>query len=216
MKISWKKVAMWSIPIVIGGGVLWWITRKTENPDDDGNSPGPVADATGPTAPVIKPTVVTNSSFPLKQGSRNGYVTKLQEALKVTADGIFGPKTEDALKSVAGITVIKDQAELDAVIKKAATGQASTSRALELFSKFQKGNFSIQPTQTKIWEKVDKDAFGAFQRTGTGVTLYKGTKYSNQDYSLKETTKLGSIIIEINKGNLAGLYIGDPSTLTLV
>jgi lysozyme family protein len=41
-----------------------------------------------------------NMSFPvLRRGAEGEWVVKLQEALDITADGIFGPKTEAALKA---------------------------------------------------------------------------------------------------------------------
>ena len=44
--------------------------------------------------------VVPNVNFDIvKRGSRGAWVVKLQKALKIEADGDFGPKTETALKS---------------------------------------------------------------------------------------------------------------------
>lgn len=54
-----------------------------------------------PVEPVVapEPVVVTPAVFsPLKKGSKGSAVKKLQTALKVTADGEFGPITEKAVK----------------------------------------------------------------------------------------------------------------------
>ena len=49
--------------------------------------------------PYDKPKKKKKTSYPtLKQGSHGEYVKILQKKLEITADGIFGPKTEKAVK----------------------------------------------------------------------------------------------------------------------
>jgi len=69
----------------------------------------------------------TKSAFPLKNGSRDSgssrMVVRLQFALQglgknISSDGIFGPKTEAALKSVTGKTTVASEAELAAIENK--------------------------------------------------------------------------------------------------
>ena len=66
----------------------------------------------------------TASDFPLKRGSRGKYVTVIQQHMKdkhrqpLKVDGIFGPKTEAALKKVYGITVIDTISQFNSLFKK--------------------------------------------------------------------------------------------------
>lgn len=58
--------------------------------------------------PVIAPPVAPVAFTPLKKGSKGSAVKKLQAALKITADGDFGPITEKTVKAYQtkkGITV---------------------------------------------------------------------------------------------------------------
>ncbi len=220
--MKWKTILAWGIPIVGAIGLIIWVKRGGSNKEDDGKSPGPVSNATDSTAAVIKPPPA-NSSFPLRIGSRNSYVTDLQKALGIAADGIFGAQTEQALKNAAGISAIKDEKEFKEVIAKIKAGASSTAdiaqkiaRADDLKAKFATGKFSIRPLETKFWYRVQKDAYGAYNYDDVGITLYKSTTYNNDDYSIADVTKLGNIIIYINKGTLLGSYIGDPRSLTLV
>ncbi len=80
----------------------------------------------------VKSTVSPNSNnstgssngsgvFPLKKGSNNTTVRELQSALDghgagIVIDGIFGDKTEAALKAYNGRTSVGSRAELDAII----------------------------------------------------------------------------------------------------
>lgn len=220
---TWQKIALWGLPIVGGLGLIYWVSRAGKNREDDGKSPGPVSNATDNTAAVIKSPPVTNSSFPLRVGSRNSYVTDLQKALGITADGIFGSQTETALRAAAGVTAIKDEREFKEIIAKIKSGVSATAeiaekmaRAEDLKAKFDTGQYSIKPLETKFWYRVQKDAFGAFNYDDVGITLYKTTVYNKNDYSIAEVTKLGNVIIYINKGTLLGSYTGDPRTITLV
>lgn len=222
--MKWKTVLAWGIPIVGAVALVFWVKKGGRNKEDDGKSPGPVSNATDSTAAVIKsPPVPANSSFPLRIGSRNSYVTELQKALGIAADGIFGSQTEQALKNAAGISAIRDEKEFKEVIAKIKAGAAATAdiaekiaRGNDLKTKFATGKFSIRPLETKFWYRVQKDAYGALNYDDVGITLYKTTTYNKDDYSIAEVTKLGNIIIYVNKGTLIGSYIGDPRTITLV
>lgn len=214
MKINWKKVALFGLPLLAAGGIFYWVSKKNAGP-------GPNADATGKTAPKKVPAPAPkNNDFPLRNGSKNSFVTKLQTALGISADGIFGTQTESALRTAAGITSIADEAELNSVLAKIASGAAAadkTARATDIIHKFATGNYSMQPTVTAFWKGVNKDYTGALQPTGMGITMYKGTKYNNEDFKVTGLTKLGMLIIEVfNSPTLEGTYTGDPATITLV
>ncbi len=62
----------------------------------------------------------TSSDFPLRMGSRNTYVSQLQNSLQglgqnITADGIFGSQTQAALVAVTGKSTVDSAAELEAI-----------------------------------------------------------------------------------------------------
>lgn len=221
---TWKKIALWGLPVLGALGLIYWVSRAGKNSEDDGKSPGPVSNATDGTAPVIKPPPPSsNSSFPLRNGSRNSYVSQLQQALGIAADGIFGSQTEQALKTLAGVSAIKDEKELGEILAKIKAGAASTAaiaekkaRGNDLMAKYATGKYDISPIETKFWYKVQKDAYGAYNYENKGITIYKGTKYNKNDYSITDVTKSGNVILYINKGALLGSYIGDPRTITLV
>lgn len=82
-------------PIVPGGSMA--------NQVDNANV---VADAIQ--KPTIKPKTPTKipTAFPLKLGSKGDEVKIIQRAVGVTADGIFGPKTQAAVQKKYGINNI--------------------------------------------------------------------------------------------------------------
>lgn len=112
-----KKLALYSIPIIIG---LYLIYRQfTKAP---ASILKPELKPIPPSNPKTTSNPVANDSFPLKQGSRDagapdnpvGNVVRLQRLLNqkgyipdgdtstiyLVEDGIFGPKTEAALKYI--------------------------------------------------------------------------------------------------------------------
>jgi hypothetical protein len=217
MKINWKKVAGIGIPILAAGIILWYVAKKA-NPN--AGSPGPNANATGKTAPKSKPVPPPkNSAFPLKVGSNNTYVGKLQDILGVTVDNQFGPQTQAALVEQAGLSSVQDEAQLGDIINKILANDAATNKASagnQLMTTFNKGGYALLGIKTSDWNQVIKDYTGALTLTGTAITMYKGTTYNNADYIIDSVSKLGNLIIQITNGALAGLYSGDPTTMSLV
>jgi hypothetical protein len=112
-----KRLALYSIPIIIG---LYLIYRQFKKAPAS-NLPAELKPIP-PSNPVTISNPVENDSFPLKQGSRDagapnnpvGNVVRLQRLLNqkgyipsgsstteyLVEDGIFGPKTEAALKYI--------------------------------------------------------------------------------------------------------------------
>lgn len=215
--MKWKTVLTIGLPIVGVIGLIIWVKKGNRSA---GVAPNAVDNKP---AALIPPPAPKNSSFPLRNGSRNSYVTQLQQALGISADGIFGTQTENALRSAAGITSIRDEKEFNDVLAKIkGTTSAFTdregklARGNDLLQKFKTGNYSIQGLEKSFWEKGTTDYSGAFNRSGTGIYINKGITLNKADYSLVEVTQLGNIIIYVNKGTLMGSYIGDPRTITLV
>lgn len=214
MKPNWKKVLTYGLPALAAIGIIVYVNKRKKAKEEYGTPPpGSSLDAG---SAALKPVTVKDSNFPLKQGSKNSYVSRLQTALGVSADGVFGPITEGALSSKAGITQVKDEATLNQIISTITAGAANTSRAMTLQSQFAAGNKAIYCTATSNWEQVIEDSYGALQPTGRMITLYKSKTYNNTDYIIKGYTKLGNLKIQVTRGAAAGLYTGNPSNVTLV
>lgn len=217
MKINWKKVLAIGAPILAAAGVLWWVSKKT-NPES--GSPGPNAKATGSTAP--KPRAIPapkNFSFPLKVGSNNAYVGKLQDILGITTDNKFGTQTQSALIEQAGVSSVQDESQLNDIINKILANDAAVNKdaaATRLANQFNQGGYALIGIKTSNWTKVQEDYAGALVSLGTQIAMYKGTTYNNEDYKIHGVSKLGNLIIEITNGSLAGLWSGDPTTMSLV
>lgn len=209
---SWGRHLIWVGPLILGGGAIAYLYWRR-------NRKVPV-NATDNTAPPVKaaPTP-TDSAFPLRMGSRNNYVTQLQQALGISSDGIFGNQTESALRSAAGISMIADEKQFNEVmakIKNAAAESSKSTRAIDLFNKFKTGKYAIQVKAGAFWYEVQKDAYGAYNRTGLGIQVKTGMIMNKNDYGITDTTKLGNVIVYCNKGKNLGSYTVDPNTITLV
>lgn len=220
MKTFHKVLLYGVLPLAAATGIIIWVQKSSKNDEDDGNSPGATSNATDKTAPAVKPVPPQkNPSFPLQQGSNNSYVGKLQKALGLPTDdidNIFGPQTAQALANAAGISFIKDETQLNNVIAAITTGAATAARARDLYNKDSAGQYSIQGVKTATWMEVSKDIYGAYNSTGKAITIYKGTTYNKNDYRIADYTKGGNVILEINKGDAQGQYLGDPNNITLV
>jgi lysozyme family protein len=207
MNLKTKKTLLLVLPLVAGGILIYAINRNKNKPSTKPN---------GQAKPATPPK--TTSDFPIKVGSRGDKVKELQTAIGFKGsdvDGIFGSDTLAALKDFAGISQVADQASLDQ-IKKKATGVSNASLAENLLSQFQKGEVAVY-TRSKITiAKVQEDVNGALLNTGTFITMAASKTYNNSDYKLVGTTKLGNLELQITSGALAGLYVVDPNTITLV
>lgn len=211
-----KKILLYVVPPVAAIVVIYLINRQSIKKKNEGavkNSPLPEPPATTTqTAPAI-------SLFPLKKGSNNDKVKDLQRILGITADGIFGSQTESSLKSFSGKTTVDSQAELDALSAKKATQQnqaGSISRAQDLLKQFQSGGLNIFAQSDSLVYGYTQDYAGAINYNNKNFTLYKGKTYNNSDYKLIGSTKSGNLQLQVSKGDLAGTYIVNPNSITLV
>src|SRR4051812_45694539 len=215
MKLFWKKMLFIGVPIIGAAGILWWVSKKSG--EDEG--PGPNSSATGKTAPKLKPVPAPkNSAFPLKEGSNNSYVGQLQGILDIANDNQFGPQTKAALIEQAGVSMVQDENQLNDIINKIKANDAGVNKAAkanQLLNTFNAGGYALLGIQTSSWTQVTQDYAGALIPTGKAITMYKGTTYNNNDYKIIGVSKLGNLIIRITNGQAAGLYSGDPETMTL-
>lgn len=90
------------------------ITKKSSAipPEDSSNSLPQLP--TQPTATLPSATVV--NAFPLQLGSRGELVKTLQKALQVSADGVFGEKTQAALVLNYALEKVTDAATLQRIV----------------------------------------------------------------------------------------------------
>lgn len=203
-----KKVFMWVAPAVLIGTIIYFLNKKKGKAIDDTKV---VAD---PNVPKSSSSTSSSDSFPLKQGSRGERVKILQRIIGADVDGIFGPNTENALISFAGVRVVNSQADLDN-LQKTAEGLITAQRANMLVNKFDQGGVSLFATKNVMARQCVIDAFGAIQYTGYGINLHGGKLYSNQDYIIQGATKLGGVIFYVNKGDLLGTYVVDANSITV-
>lgn len=207
MNSTWKNILMWGLPLVAAGGLVFWINRKKKI----NAPPADEKDVTDVSAPAIRSA---SSVFPLKQGSRGDKVKELQRIVGAAADGIFGPDTENALIRYAGVRIVIDQKELDA-LKNKAIGATNYERAKSLVDKFKQGGVSMYVIKDALAELVTVDTFGAIQYSGKFKNFAGGKVYSREDYILVSPTKMGNLLFEINKGVLMGTYMVDPNLISL-
>lgn len=160
---------------------------------------------------------LTNTSFPLQSGSNNSYVKQLQQALGVSADGIFGPVTAAALQNQFGYSSVPDQNTLTAIVK--ATGSQATSlrnNAMGLYNQFQAGGYDVQVQSAYFADEVTEDNYGHLTPTGMGFDMVPGYTFDNTTYTLDGVTVLGLLILKVSSGGLQGEYTIDASSITLV
>lgn len=78
---------------------IWRPPYAVETPEVPVESPVSPVEPVIAVAPVVVAPVVVKPFTALKKGLKGGDVKKLQTALKITADGDFGPITEKAVKA---------------------------------------------------------------------------------------------------------------------
>ena len=124
-----KIITVIILVIAAAAGVYWYIRRKTNSDPEqsttaggNGGSSAPAGSKpAGSSAPAPVPT---DNAFPLATGSRGKYVLALQQLLKdkykasIAVDGVFGPKTKEALTRAFKIYSVKDLAEFNSLFQR--------------------------------------------------------------------------------------------------
>lgn len=202
---------------MIGGPVLLAITVIVILSKKSAAQKPPVAIPNTDTPPAKVPAPPAQNYFPLKNGSNNSKVKELQSAIGTTADGVFGPKTEAALVSFAGMHQVDTQAELDAIksqAKNAVTAVSKMARANDIIARYNNGG-TLATTKSVAAKQVTVDAYGAVYPAGTYLTMYGPKSYNREDYTPKIATKNGSLIFDVNNGANAGTYMADADAMTI-
>lgn len=198
--------------VTITGIILIWRYLKGKNPpSDDGDS---MADSI-----AAKPKQAPASSFPIKVGSKNDLVKQLQQALGISDDSIFGPKTLAALTAQTGKTSITSQAEFDKVItdlQKKPIVLAGKNRADSLTAQWKAGSsLQLMALQKVTVAQFVQDAARALHPTGKSVILAANVKLSRKDYVPQGASTSGFLVFDILNGALKGRYKVDPSKMTV-
>lgn len=212
-----KRGILLTLPLLIGGGLIYWMNKKASTPKK-GSKPVNATDADQkPVDNPVNTKPIVTSEFPLQKGSRNDKVKELQTAIGLTGkdvDGIFGSGTESKLFSFAGVKIVQDQAQLDS-IKQLAIGISNQARAESLVKKFLAGGVALMCTKDTDMQQYVQDSYGAITYMKKFLPLYQGKVYNNQDYKLIGYSKLGKLQVQITNGALSGMWAVDPNSVTV-
>ena len=210
MKLN-KKLLYYSLPILFGGYLIY---KQFAKKDDN-------ADAKPPKPSPATPTNTNSSDYPLKKGSNNETVRALQTLLntalttKLTTDGIFGTKTENALFQLTSKKSLNSPSEFESVKKQLVqTNELSSNLdwAWKLIDAYNSGLYNYLVVRSTIrLIKVQKNFLGQWKSTQEIITM-PPKNYSLNDYALRSATNKGDLRIEITNGQLAGMYLTESDT----
>jgi hypothetical protein len=206
-----KNAIIFGIPVLVG---LYFIYKQFAKPKaSDKRDVIPP----NPPSPEVIPDIQTKSDFPLKKGSKNKSVGTLQSLLntsdlvtkKLDPDNNFGSLTEGALLTVYGKKQINDAADLNALRKKLSSLSEKSSnldwawKLIEAQNSSRYSNLTVSSPINLI--AINKNFQGVWKPTGKQITLPR-SKYTLNDYVLQSALTDGTLRIEVNKGDLAGMY----------
>jgi hypothetical protein len=211
-----KKMALYAIPIVIGVYLIYKQLIKPAATDKKDINPLVI--------PNINVEEVVTTDFPLKKGSKNSTVNTLQALLNtelfrlgkplLVVDGIFGTKTEMALKDVTNKITVQTPQELVAInqdLQKTNQIAQNLSWAWNLVDAFNSNMYSNLVVKKPIrLVEIKKNFQGVWKPTARVVDL-PIKRYNLKDYALRSALSDGSLRIEIISGGLAGIYTTDAS-----
>jgi hypothetical protein len=108
-KLDWKSLTKKGAILALSAGALYYIYKLTHEDEPPISVPVPVPVPPVPVPPVPNPSQYRScpDTFPIGQFCKNGTIKKVQGCLGITADGLFGPKTQAALeaKGVDGTSI---------------------------------------------------------------------------------------------------------------
>lgn len=200
-KIIWGTV---SVILIIVGGISVWKYFKASAQKKQSDIPDSL-----PESQASKPVKASSPSiFPLKQGSsKNDLVKQLQGYLGVTADGVWGAKTQSAFVAQTGKTQISNQAEFDQVIsmlKSKATATTNANRADDLTKRW-KANTNLQlmaGASRAYYFGVSKDAYGALALNNDNGSYAANEKIPRSDAQPTGSTTNGYLLFQKSNGKL--------------
>lgn len=220
------RYTLYALPVLATGITAYVMIRKYKVP---------AKQQLPPAKPPVKPagTAAIASSFPLKKGSKNIYVTQLQQALianfgpaalpRYGADGAWGSETETAMLRYTAKNQIASAAELEAVIDgMKALQQASIAVLTKLAQQLIRDSSPLMQKKYIVcldstpWEEAVPNGNGGWQSVGFIIGVHSGLKMSMADYKLKSIDPgTGFLIVECNRGGNAGYWKVNPDKIKL-
>ena len=205
------KYALYGIPVLVGVFlIVKQFTKKSAAVKED--------------VPPPPKSLPPRSDFPLSVGSRNETVRQLQVILNtalankkqtlLVTDGIFGSKTEAALKSITGKSSVANQVELEAIknqISSTSSVSANLDWAWQLIDAYNSGRHTNLVVRKPIkLIKIQKNFQGLWKPVGINFTM-NPMRYNLVDYALRSAMNDGTLRIEITRGQYAGMWATEPS-----
>lgn len=191
----------------IAAGILYAATRKT-----DKAAPQTQANTTTTTTTTKNTSKPLDNNIILKIGSKGAEVVQLQKYLGVSADGIFGPLTQTALKNAIGVIQASINQYLNSMQSMAAA-KASQSQKNEVTFKYPVGKNFVAAVDFDAYYYTNKS--GAWKNTDAYgnslgfITFKKGSDVGQLVQVVDYTTPLIMVAIpSFRRGaKVAGEYL---------
>lgn len=230
------KWTLYSLPLVIGGGAIWYIWKHYKIPKPTKNA------ATNGVNPKTNPNgnnggsaaATAGCTFPLIQGSNNPCVGQLQDVLGVTIDNDFGPKTLAALQQQVNLSQVADANALSSIEDQILAQDQSagnvaymSSLANNILSNYTNNTWLTVQNDT-VWNEVQQNNDGSFSAVGNQITFTAGTKINLKDYEpyavdpnsnniIIESTGTNSNFFDtiLNNNTVQALWSANPADIIL-
>lgn len=212
-----KKLIWYSLPILVGGFLIYKQFSKGKNKNEDVPlpplPPAPIGGGGGG---------VPSSDFPLRKGSKNDMVGSLQSLLNtalacktsplLVVDNNFGTKTEAALNDLTGKKSVSSASDFESVKKQLASFCALSKNldwGWKLIEAQNTGRYSVLIVNKPVeLYKVVKDFRGLWVSSVPAKALILNpTQYSLKDYVLRSALTDGRVRLEITRGDNAGMWL---------
>jgi hypothetical protein len=227
------RIALISLPIIALGIVGYWQIRKYRVPaksslPNNGNAGLPN------NLPASQTPAATGCTFPLKKGSNNACVQKLQEALieafgpgvlpKYGADGDWGNETQSALINNGLPTQVENADIMVSLIAKIGTDSVSAiptvnSAAKKIISEIANNKTIkyIVCLDNTAWVQMNLVHFEDWVNAGYVIKVHAGLKMSVADYRIlpMPNPDNGFVMVECTKGANAGYWMINPLNIKL-
>jgi peptidoglycan hydrolase-like protein with peptidoglycan-binding domain len=230
MKLDKKKIMIGilvGVPILVGVYLVYKAFFLPKAGNNKTDAPPSDLMQVGESLVAIRDT---SNYFPLSKGSINDKVKTLQIILnsaganpQLVVDGNFGAKTLAALKSIANLSIINSQSDLDNLKNQIIASSPSSNQELTnidvangLVKDYAIGD--INNSTVDIYNDIlltqltSTPLIGKYNTTTTTLPIARGS-YPMKEYAYRAAFADGSIRIEvINKftGTSLGMYTTDP------
>lgn len=211
-----KKLIWYSLPILVGGFLIYKQFSRGKKQGQDVPPPPPPTPTPDPTGGR------SVSTYPLRKGSKNSTVGSLQSLLNtalacqnktlLVVDDNFGSKTETALSSFTAKTSVANTTEFESIKKQLASACSKSSNlswVWKLIDAQNTGKYSTlvvsQPIQ---FNKVVKDFRGLWiQAVPAAGLVLNPNNYSLKDFVLRSALTDGALRLEVMVGQFKGMWM---------